>query len=173
VHRPPDICSCTNQPNAPRRAGNVQGCDIMCYPGAFNMTTGPLHWELLQRARWESGASSLTMTLARRLVLLNLPTNYGPSRINYGTHDWALFCPSFHSTNDFLEPRTSIWQTHVHEAAMLPLPLCLHNATHSCSQPMHWRRANDNQMYVAAISPARDETAGYVAWGHSTVVDPW
>jgi omega-amidase len=28
-----------------------QGCHILIYPGAFNMTTGPLHWELLQRAR--------------------------------------------------------------------------------------------------------------------------
>lgn len=24
----------------------------MIYPGAFNLTTGPLHWELLQRARY-------------------------------------------------------------------------------------------------------------------------
>jgi omega-amidase len=28
-----------------------KGCGILLYPGAFNMTTGPLHWELLQRAR--------------------------------------------------------------------------------------------------------------------------
>ncbi|KAK7693057.1 hypothetical protein QCA50_002622 [Cerrena zonata] len=28
-----------------------RGCQVMIYPGAFNMTTGPLHWELLQRAR--------------------------------------------------------------------------------------------------------------------------
>ncbi|CAG8615799.1 5280_t:CDS:10 [Paraglomus occultum] len=28
-----------------------KGCVMMIYPGAFNMTTGPLHWELLQRAR--------------------------------------------------------------------------------------------------------------------------
>jgi predicted amidohydrolase len=27
------------------------GCHIVIYPGAFNMTTGPLHWELLQRGR--------------------------------------------------------------------------------------------------------------------------
>lgn len=27
------------------------GCRILVYPGAFNMTTGPAHWELLQRAR--------------------------------------------------------------------------------------------------------------------------
>ena len=27
------------------------GCKILLFPGAFNMITGPLHWELLQRAR--------------------------------------------------------------------------------------------------------------------------
>jgi len=26
-------------------------CSIMIYPGAFNLTTGPLHWELLARSR--------------------------------------------------------------------------------------------------------------------------
>lgn len=26
-------------------------CELLIYPGAFNMTTGPLHWELLQRGR--------------------------------------------------------------------------------------------------------------------------
>ncbi|KAI9478787.1 MAG: carbon-nitrogen hydrolase [Benjaminiella poitrasii] len=60
-----------------------KGCLAMIYPGAFNMTTGPMHWELLQRAR-----------------------------------------------------------------------------------------AVDNQMYVAACGPARDVNADYVAWGHSTIVDP-
>jgi omega-amidase len=28
-----------------------RGAKILIYPGAFNMTTGPAHWELLQRAR--------------------------------------------------------------------------------------------------------------------------
>ncbi|KAJ3261812.1 Carbon-nitrogen hydrolase [Boothiomyces macroporosus] len=60
-----------------------KGAFAMIYPGAFNTTTGPLHWELLQRAR-----------------------------------------------------------------------------------------AVDNQMFVAACSPARDTSATYHAWGHSTVVDP-
>ncbi|KAM4044409.1 omega-amidase NIT2 [Anomaloglossus baeobatrachus] len=61
-----------------------KGCQLLVYPGAFNMTTGPAHWELLQRAR-----------------------------------------------------------------------------------------ALDNQVYVATASPARDDKASYVAWGHSTVVSPW
>ncbi|CAL5421901.1 unnamed protein product [Camellia sinensis] len=62
----------------------TSGAHLICYPGAFNMTTGPLHWELLQRAR-----------------------------------------------------------------------------------------AVDNQLYVATCSPARDVGAGYVAWGHSTLVGPF
>lgn len=29
----------------------ARGAQLLLYPGAFNMTTGPAHWELLQRAR--------------------------------------------------------------------------------------------------------------------------
>jgi omega-amidase len=44
--------------------------------------------------------------------------------------------------------------------------------------PVHWEsliraRAVDNQVYMAAASPARDVTASYVAYGHSMIVDPW
>ena len=44
--------------------------------------------------------------------------------------------------------------------------------------PAHWHltmrvRAMDNQIYVAAASPARDENVTYVAYGHSMIVDPW
>lgn len=45
--------------------------------------------------------------------------------------------------------------------------------------PAHWEllqraRAVDNQLYVAACSPARNtEGGGYVAWGHSAITSPW
>lgn len=44
--------------------------------------------------------------------------------------------------------------------------------------PAHWElnfrsRALDNQCYYVATSDARDEGAGYVAWGHSLVTSPW
>lgn len=48
----------------------------------------------------------------------------------------------------------------------------------TCPQgPLHWQllaqaRAVDNQVFMALCSPARDESAGYVAWGHSTLVGP-
>eukprot|EP01062_Namystynia_karyoxenos_P073794 TRINITY_DN70622_c0_g1_i1.p1 TRINITY_DN70622_c0_g1~~TRINITY_DN70622_c0_g1_i1.p1 ORF type:complete len:306 (+),score=109.43 TRINITY_DN70622_c0_g1_i1:87-920(+) len=44
--------------------------------------------------------------------------------------------------------------------------------------PAHWQlaaqsRAVDNQQFVIVCSPARDTSAGYVAYGHSMAVDPW
>lgn len=34
-------------------------------------------------------------------------------------------------------------------------------------------RAVDNQLFMCGCSPARDEKASYIAWGHSVAVDPW
>lgn len=44
--------------------------------------------------------------------------------------------------------------------------------------PAHWElltrsRALDNQLYVAAISPARNPEAEIVVWGYSTMVNPY
>lgn len=44
--------------------------------------------------------------------------------------------------------------------------------------PAHWEalakiRALDNQVFIAAASPARDEAASYIAYGNSLVMDPW
>ncbi|XP_051165028.1 omega-amidase NIT2 [Leptopilina boulardi] len=61
-----------------------QGCQMLIYPGAFNLTTGVLHWTLLQRSR-----------------------------------------------------------------------------------------ANDNQLYVACVSPARGTGDGYIAYGHTQLTNPW
>eukprot|EP00188_Purpureofilum_apyrenoidigerum_P005515 Plantae.Rhodophyta-Purpureofilum_apyrenoidigerum.ctg7255.p1 GENE.Plantae.Rhodophyta-Purpureofilum_apyrenoidigerum.ctg7255~~Plantae.Rhodophyta-Purpureofilum_apyrenoidigerum.ctg7255.p1 ORF type:complete len:323 (-),score=61.04 Plantae.Rhodophyta-Purpureofilum_apyrenoidigerum.ctg7255:359-1327(-) len=56
--------------------------------------------------------------------------------------------------------------------------LCIPGAFNMTTGPAHWEllmraRALDNQMYVAACSPARDTEASYVAWGHSMVCNPW
>lgn len=44
--------------------------------------------------------------------------------------------------------------------------------------PAHWEtlmrvRAVDNQVYLAAASPARNRELSYIAYGHSMIVDPW
>ncbi|WP_295749397.1 carbon-nitrogen hydrolase family protein [uncultured Oscillibacter sp.] len=44
--------------------------------------------------------------------------------------------------------------------------------------PAHWellfrQRAVDNQCFTVGVSPARDETASYVAYGNSIAADPW
>lgn len=58
------------------------GCSLLLYPGAFNMTTGPAHWELLQRGRsvpgrpgsWHNGPgtawkeSRLSQNVAREVM---------------------------------------------------------------------------------------------------------
>lgn len=51
-------------------------------------------------------------------------------------------------------------------------------AFNTTTGPAHWEttmrsRAIDNQLFVIAASPARSPEAGYQAWGHSMVVDPW
>ena len=43
--------------------------------------------------------------------------------------------------------------------------------------PLHWKllaraRACDNQVYVAAVSPALDMASDYNAYGHSLLVNP-
>jgi len=59
-------------------------------------------------------------------------------------------------------------------AQLIALPAAFNMTT----GPAHWEllmraRAVDNQVYVAAASPARDEKAAYVAYGNSMVADPW
>lgn len=36
---------------------------------------------------------------------------------------------------------------------------------------IHRARAVDNQFFVAAVSPARNDNANYVVYGHSMIVD--
>ena len=44
--------------------------------------------------------------------------------------------------------------------------------------PAHWelgfrQRAIENQIFMVGTSAARNTEAGYVAWGHSIITDPW
>lgn len=59
-------------------------------------------------------------------------------------------------------------------AQLIVLPAAFNMTT----GPAHWdltmrARALDNQVYFAANSPARDETAPYLAYGNSCIVSPW
>lgn len=75
---------------------------------------------------------------------------------------------------DLRFPELSQLMTQGHGAQILVFP----SAFNMTTGPAHWHllqrgRAVDNQVYVATCSPARDVSAGYVAFGHSLVVDPW
>lgn len=44
--------------------------------------------------------------------------------------------------------------------------------------PMQWdllnrARANDNQFYLATISPSRNPDSKYETWGYTMLSDPW
>ena len=59
-------------------------------------------------------------------------------------------------------------------AVLIAIPAAFNMTT----GPAHWdltfrMRAIDQQCFVAGCSPARDETASYVAYGNSLVADPW
>lgn len=45
------ICYDIRFPEYSMMLSQKQNCNILIFPGAFNPTTGPAHWELLQRAR--------------------------------------------------------------------------------------------------------------------------
>lgn len=56
--------------------------------------------------------------------------------------------------------------------------LVVPGAFNMSSGPSFWElmmrtRALDNQVYVAAASPARNLNSSYHAWGHSMIVNPW
>lgn len=56
--------------------------------------------------------------------------------------------------------------------------ICVPAAFNMTTGPAHWHltaraRALDNQVYMALCSPARDASAGYIAYGHSLVANPW
>ena len=59
-------------------------------------------------------------------------------------------------------------------AEMIIIPAAFNMTT----GPAHWdltlrARALDNQVYFAAVSPARNLQASYHAYGHSALADPW
>lgn len=66
-------------------------------------------------------------------------------------------------------------QTQKHDAKLLIIP----GAFNMTTGPAHWEllirsRAVDNQVFVAACSPARSENKeDYQAWGHSMIANPW
>lgn len=75
---------------------------------------------------------------------------------------------------DIRFPLLSSYYQHIGKTHLLVYP----GAFNMVTGPAHWSltcraRALDSQQYVALCSPARDEKAGYVAYGHSMVAGPW
>ena len=74
---------------------------------------------------------------------------------------------------DVRYPQLALHYAQQHDTAMVVYPAAFNMVT----GPKYWRlssqsRAVDSQQFVVMASPARDVEAGYVAWGHSHVIDP-
>jgi len=69
----------------------IHQCKILIYPGAFNLTTGPAHWELLQRARAVDGqcyvltASPARMPPSSPTITTTVEENAGDSHYEIET----------------------------------------------------------------------------------------
>eukprot|EP01135_Chromosphaera_perkinsii_P000339 Nk52_evm1s74 gene=Nk52_evmTU1s74 len=53
-----------------------RGCGLLLYPGAFNMTTGPAHWELLARARAVDNQVFVGVVSPARVDVARYPDSY-------------------------------------------------------------------------------------------------
>ena len=76
---------------------SIYKCNVLIYPGAFNLTTGPAHWELLQRARAVDGQCFvLTASPARS----NPPSQeqQGMEKQDEMTHKYPPYYAWGHST---------------------------------------------------------------------------
>ncbi|GFY80476.1 nitrilase/cyanide hydratase and apolipoprotein N-acyltransferase family protein [Actinidia rufa] len=80
----------------------ARGAHLLCYPGAFNMVTGPLHWELIQRARAADG-QVVQRGIHPRSASNTLTLNPEMGRLTwFGVHNWQLFvatCSPARDTN--------------------------------------------------------------------------
>jgi omega-amidase len=75
---------------------------------------------------------------------------------------------------DLRFPQLSSIMRYEHNCSMFIFP----GAFNTTTGPAHWElllrsRALDHQVFVLACSPARNPSAAYQAYGHSSVVDPW
>ncbi|EDV49793.1 omega-amidase NIT2 [Drosophila erecta] len=62
------------------------GCEMIIYPAVFNMTTGPLHWELVQRSRANDNQLFVVTTSQARDTNANY-VSYGHSMV---VNPWAM-----------------------------------------------------------------------------------
>ena len=53
-----------------------KGCGFLFYPGAFNMTTGPAHWELLARGRAVDNQVYVAVISPARVDVVANPDSY-------------------------------------------------------------------------------------------------
>jgi len=76
-----------------------QKCNVLIYPGAFNLTTGPAHWELLQKGRAvDNQCFVLTASPARTEAPTTTPPTGGDDDVEGGGKTYPHYTAWGHST---------------------------------------------------------------------------
>ncbi|KAF3944330.1 hypothetical protein CMV_029196 [Castanea mollissima] len=125
----------------------AKGARIICYPGAFNFSTGELLWELFVATCSPSRDSSGSYAIWGHSTLV------GPSGEIIATsgHEEAVVVVEIDYSKIELQRKG--------------LPLDQQKRADKYL-------AADNQLFEASCSPSRDSSGSYALWGHSTLVGP-
>jgi omega-amidase len=118
------------------------GARILVFPGAFNLTTGPLHWELLQRGRAvDNQCWVLTASPAR--------TPSTPPAAQASTHKYPVYYAWGHSSA--VNPWGAVVATSDENEAIVPVDVDLDDV-HDIrgSIPIYQQRRSD--LYTSAAS---------------------
>src|SRR3712207_521035 len=149
------------------RALSTMGAEMVLLPAAFNMTTGPLHWEISLRVRalrsdidikgGQYFKESDVLTPGDDFTVVD--TDLG--RIGIGICYDVRFPEYFRALSTM-------------GAEMVLLPAAFNMTT----GPLHWEislrvRALDNQIFMVGASSARNESGTYVSYANSRIIDPW
>jgi omega-amidase len=75
-----------------------QTCQVLIYPGAFNLITGPAHWELLQRARAVDTQSYVLTASPARTITTTVETEGSGSGSSNSRNKYPPYSAWGHST---------------------------------------------------------------------------
>ena len=78
---------------------SITGCHLLVYPGAFNMTTGPAHWELLIRSRWFNLYCSAKVEISSGRIVSDHTKLYMWDGLLYFLPSKSLWTPPFTGNN--------------------------------------------------------------------------
>ncbi|CAH8646397.1 unnamed protein product [Dicrocoelium dendriticum] len=156
------ICYDVRFPELALIYAHQRGCQILLYPGAFNTKLGPIHWELLAKAR----ALDAQCYVGMCSPACDPESGYISHAESLITSPWGVVVSKAGKEEEIICADLDLNELkHVRES----IPV---------GRPIHWEllakaRALDAQCYVGMCSPACDPESGYISHAESLITSPW